>query len=639
MEHRSRQLLIIGFIVALVGIVQAVDVSITLGDSGFSGYVLNSFLPADAAVGTIGALNPDLKLVYRKRYEITVVNYVSHPLDILARATSAASDGVLLSMAPGITGSLESDSEILWEDTGTGTVRFTLTPKLYAAMTAGGLVPGYRCQVHASSMRGNFVVVGDPVANPIPASIPKSPIRVELQPVATGLAAPVRLVEPTDGSGRLLILDQKGTVEVLQNGQLLSPPMLDVSVRLVQPLGIIGTHDANDYDERGLLGIALHPDFANSGRPGYHKLYTFTSEPVSGTADFTTYPVPTGFVYDHQDVIAEWGIDAVNPNLVDPAFRREVFRIDHPQFNHNSGEMVFGPDGYLYVGLGDGGGANDVGDGHGPLGDGQNINRILGSIIRIDPLNPALTSGSSNAVSANGKYRIPADNPFVGIAGVDEIFAYGVRNPYSFGFDSGGRLIVGDVGQNNLEEINIVTRGGNYGWNLKEGTFRFLSATGQVTDFLGGLPAGLIDPVLEYDHDEGSAVIGGYVYRGAAIPALQRLYVFGDFTRSFTAPSGRLFVADLDLNTVEELTIGSTDRPLDLFVKGLGRDNSGELYVLASTKLGPYGTSGVVLKIVPVCGQDFPGDTNGDCKVNLEDFVLMAADWLKCSDRLPGACL
>lgn len=637
---RARQQVFIWIFLFLVGIVQAVDVSITLGDSGFSGYVLNTYTPPEANVGTIGVLNPEMKLVSPKRYQITVLNYGTHPIEIIGKAASSASDVVLLSMAPTIVGSLESDSGIQWEDTGTGTVRFTVTQKLYDAMTAGGaIIPGYRCRPHASTMRGNFVVAGDPVVNPIPAAIPKSPIRVELQPVATGLAAPLRLAEPADGSGRLLILDQKGTIEVLQNGQLLVPPMLDLSARLTQPLGIIGSHDENDYDERGLLGMALHPNFPNVGRPGYHTLYTFTSEPATGTADFTTYPVSAGFVYDHQDVIAEWMIDIVNPNLVDPASRREILRMDHPQFNHNSGEMVFGSDGYLYVGLGDGGAANDVGEGHGPQGNGQNINRILGSILRIDPLDPSLTGGSSNAVSANGKYRIPADNPFVGITGVDEIFAYGLRNPFSFGFDFGGRLIVGDVGQNTLEELNIVTRGGNYGWNLKEGTFRFLSATGQVTDFLGGLPTGLLDPALQYDHDEGLAVIGGYVYRGATITALQRLYVFGDFAKSFSAPTGRLFVGDLDSKTVEELTIGSNDRPLDLFVKGMGRDNSGELYVLASSKLGPYGSGGVVLKIVPICGQDFPSDANGDCKVNLEDFVLMAADWLKCSDRLPGACL
>ena len=122
-------------------------------------------------------------------------------------------------------------------------------------------------------------------------------------------------------------------------------------------------------------------------------------------------------------------------------------------------------------------------------------------------------------------------------------------------------------------------------------------------------------------------------------PALQRLYVFADFTKAFNAPSGRLFIGDLDTHVIQELTIGSNDRPLGLFVKGLGRDNSGELYVLASSKLGPYGTGGVVLKIVPICGQDFPGDANDDCKVNMEDLTLMAADWLKCSDRLPGACL
>ncbi len=640
MKGRKLQGFICGSVLTLVGLAPAVDVSITLGDSGMSGYLLNSFSPANAAVGTIGALNPELKLVYLKRYEITVLNYGSHPIEIIGKASSSSSDVVLLSMAPTIVGSLENDSGIQWEDTGTGTVRFTVTQKLYNAMTAGGAtVPGYHCRPHAPTMRGNFVISGEPVVNPLPDPIPKSPIRIELQPVATGLAAPIRLVEPADESGRLLILDQKGTLEVLQNGQLLSPPMLDVSARMINPLGIIGTHDANDYDERGLLGLALHPNFANAGQPGYHKLYTFTSEPATGTADFTTYPVSAGFVHDHQDVIAEWGIDAVNPSLVDLASRREILRMDHPQFNHNSGEMVFGPDGYLYFGLGDGGAANDVGEGHGPQGNGQNINRVLGSILRIDPLDPSLTAGSTNPLSLNGKYRIPANNPFVGIAGVDEIFAYGVRNPYSFGFDLGGRLIVGDVGQNNLEEINIVTRGGNYGWNLKEGTYRFLPATGQVTDFLGGLPAGLIDPVIQYDHDEGLAVIGGYVYRGAALPALQRLYVFGDFTKSFSAPTGRLFVGDLDLKTIEELTIGSNDRPLDLFVKGMGRDNSGELYVLASSNLGPYGTGGVVLKIVPVCGQDFPGDVNGDCKVNLADLALMAADWLKCSDRLPGVCL
>jgi hypothetical protein len=259
--------------------------------------------------------------------------------------------------------------------------------------------------------------------------------------------------------------------------------------------------------------------------------------------------------------------------------------------------MEFGPDGYLYISLGDGGGANDTSAGHGTQGNGQNINTILGSIVRIDPLDPALTPDSPNPASGNGAYRVPADNPFVGIEGVDEIYAYGLRNPYRFSFDArSGALIVPDVGQNRVEEINFVRKGRNYGWNLKEGTFAFDPAGVNI-----GLPLddpSLTDPVVQYDHDDGLAVVAGYTYYGTAAPELWGQYVCGDFSRQFSTPEGRLFVADLFTGEIQELLIGAAGRPLGLFVKGLGRDHDGEIYLLASTALGPTGDTGVVMKIV-----------------------------------------
>ncbi len=626
------------FFLAGLSFGQPGDVSWIFGDSGLTAYLLNSYSPAQANLGTVGASNPDLNLLIGKRYEVTVVNFSAHPLDILAKAATSAQDIVLLSAAPGVTGTLESDPAIAWQDLGGGVARFTMTRALFDAMVVGNRVPGYRCAAHASTMRGNLIVLGDPINDPIPGPIAKTSFRIELTPMITGIPAPLRMEEPPDGSGRLFVLDQSGLIYVFQNGQLLPEPLLDVSARLVSPLGIIGSHDENDYDERGLLGMAIHPDFADPAKPGYRKIYTYTSEPYSPGAAFTSFPLPPGATFNHDSVIAEWSIDPANPNRVDPATRRQLTRIDQPQFNHNGGPMAFGPDGYLYIALGDGGGANDVGNGHGPTGNGQNINTVHGSILRIDPIDPALTPGSINPVSASSRYRIPFDNPFIGKDGIDEIFAVGFRNPYSFGFDIDGRLIVGDVGQNNIEEVDIVRLGGNYGWNLKEGTFRFLPSSGQVSDFLGALPPGLIDPVVQYDHDEGIAILGGFVYRGETVDVLRNLYVFGDFATSFTTPTGRLFVADMATGHIQELTIGADDRPLNLFVKGMARDRSGELYVLASSNLGPYGTGGVVLKIVALCDPQMPGDLNGDCNVNIEDVAVLAADWLKCSHRNPLFC-
>jgi glucose/arabinose dehydrogenase len=204
---------------------------------------------------------------------------------------------------------------------------------------------------------------------------------------------------------------------------------------------------------------------------------------------------------------------------VDPASRKELLRIDKPQFNHNGGMIAFGPDGFLYIGVGDGGAGNDLGPGHNPeIGNGQDKNVVLGKILRID------VNGTN---AKNGAYGIPQDNPFAAGGGVPEIYALGLRNPWRFSFD-GATLLAADVGQNKVEMVHRVERGGNYGWRLKEGAFKF-SKTGMVEKADGTLPAGLTDPVLQYDHDEGTSITGGYVYRGKALPELAGQYVFADY--------------------------------------------------------------------------------------------------------------
>ncbi|MBN1816548.1 MAG: PQQ-dependent sugar dehydrogenase [Sedimentisphaerales bacterium] len=616
---------------------QTPDVSWVFGNISSSSYRLDSFSPPEANLGPIGGADPSLNVKIGKRYQVTVTDFGFHPIDIIGKGLDATGDSILLSARSGINPVWESDAGVAWTDNGAGTVQFTLTLDLYNAMIAGGRIPGYRCGFHPTTMRGNFAVTGLPLEDPIPDPIDKGPIVIELEPVAEGLAAPVHLEEANDGTGRIFIVDQPGQVWILQNGSVLPEPFLDVSARLVSPLGILGSHDENDFDERGLLGLALHPHFADTGHPGYGKVYTYSSEPVDAAADFTTAEPVVPF--NHQSVVAEWTVDAGNPDRIDPASRREIMRIDEPQFNHNAGMLAFGKDGYLYIAIGDGGAADDQAPGHGPTGNGQNIETVHGSILRIDPLAPAQTPDSADPVSVNGAYRVPASNPRIGIDGVDEIYAWGFRNPFRFSFDRlTGELIVGDVGQNYIEEVDIVQQGGNYGWNLKEGSFRFDPVTGTVTDDLSGLPAGLIDPVAQYDHDEGISIIGGYVYRGSAIPELNGIYVFGDFSTAFSVPLGRLFWSDLSNGQIQEFVLGGNDRAFGLFLKGFGQDADEELYVLASSNLGPYGTGGVVLKVVDVCSQRLPGDLNHDCVVNLFDFSIFAADWLICTHRIPELC-
>lgn len=442
------------------------------------------------------------------------------------------------------------------------------------------------------------------IANPLPP-IPKGDVAIELTTVAGGLVSPLGVAAPDDGSGRLLIHDQVGRIVVVKNGAALPTPMLDVSGRLVALNG--------GYDERGLLGVATHPDFTANPR-----IYTYTSEPVAGAADFTN----TAASQNHQSVVAEWtltGADAAS-DTVDTATRREILRIDQPQSNHNGGALHFGPDGNLFISLGDGGQSDDQGDGHVPGGNAQDTSNIYGTLLRID------VDRTAGTPSANGQYNIPADNPFVGSAGLDEIFVHGLRNPYAFSFDfhnfttDSYSIYIGDAGQNAIEEVTRVTpglAGANLGWPYKEGSF-FFDNNGNDPGFVTlvppqPIPPGLVDPLAEYDHGDGSVtdngvvVVGGFLYDTPAIPELEHHYVFGDFGVSFDAPSGRLWYLD-DAEEIRELIIGSDDRPLGLWLKGFGQDRDGEVYVCGSQNLGPSGTTGVVLKIAPIPSANAAGE-------------------------------
>lgn len=443
------------------------------------------------------------------------------------------------------------------------------------------------------------------IEDPIPDPIEKGDIRIGLREITTGLFAPNLLTHAGDGSGRMFVVDQPGQIHIIRNGQRLPTPFLDVSDRIVE-LGVFGSQDENDFDERGLLGLAFHPGFADRNSPGFGRLYTYTSEAYD--ADLTTFTTtegpPQDEQFDHQSVITEWSIDLNNHDSVDPSSRRELLRIDQPQFNHNAGSLNFGPDGMLHIAVGDGGGADDQNGtpwfgggetwGHGPDGNAQDTQSVHGSILRIDPL---------GTDSSNGRYGIPGDNPFVNSSELDEILAYGLRNPFRMSFDTQtGELIAADVGQNDIEEVNIIQSGGNYGWRVKEGTFLFDpngSAPGFVFQDSPGDPPGMTDPVVQYDHDEGISVIGGFVYRGSFIPELFGKYVFGDFSTDFGLADGRLFYADLDTGEIREFLLGSSDLPLGMFVKGFGQDAAGELYLMAGSSGGPFVADGTVFRIVP----------------------------------------
>ena len=448
-----------------------------------------------------------------------------------------------------------------------------------------------------------------PLRDPLPDPIAQSPIQVALKPIVTGLQAPIDLTVVAGKDDRKFIVDETGLVLLFKDEEVKLAPFLDITGVIAQLNPAFGgaPHGLNpSYDERGLLGLAFHPGFSDKKSPGFRTLYTLHDVPIGRKADFPQPVTPPVAVPNCQEVIAEWKVDHEDLDQVAVDSYREVLRFDRPEFNHNGGTIAFGPDGLLYAAFGDGGNANDVGTGHNPVtGNAQDLSTILGKMIRIDPLDPRFTTNRGGAISDNGQYRIPRDNPFFTRFGaVREIYAYGFRNPFRFRFDAdNGQLVLADVGQNNIEEVDIITSGGNYGWNTQEGTFLFMPTGANAgTVFTNPDPKpGLIDPVVEYDHFEASAnavtriaIVGGHVYRGTRIPDLVGKYVCADL-------NGFLFEANLKTGQLRQLL------NVGMFIKGIGQDANNELYVTTSTIEGPgtAGTAnGAVLKVVPARAKD-----------------------------------
>lgn len=463
--------------------------------------------------------------------------------------------------------------------------------------------------------------------DPIHEHIRPGPVQVSLRAVTSGFVAPLAAVAPPGDHSSLYVADQPGQIYRVDLATGVRSLFLDVTTRLpMVPLGVFGP---NTYDERGLLGLAFSPTFATD-----HRFYTFTTERTAAHPhpDFTSVdpkdndpacplPDPTTFKPDHVNLIREWSVVRGAVTMV-----REVLSVANPQFNHTGGGLQFGPDGALYIAFGDGGGEDDqncqIGVDlkvtrfhHEPGGNSQFVGNLMGKIVRIDP-SRTLRNG---VPSRNGQYStLPLNPPIPGA--LPEIYAYGLRNPFRFSFDSvTSRLVAGDVGQNQVEEVDEVTAGGNYGWRQKEGTFLFDPAGFQLFGFATdgfvsadspGSPRGLIDPIGEYDHDEGHAVIGGFVYRGTSIARLQGSYVFGDYSRNSSSAQGRVLTIPSRVvaapgsmspaASVQEATSG----PIDIFVDGLGQDASHELYVMGNTTGVLAGRTGVLYKIVPNCGRE-----------------------------------
>ena len=427
--------------------------------------------------------------------------------------------------------------------------------------------------------------------NAQPPGIPKGDVIIELETVASGLTSPVLVANASDGSGRLFIVDQAGQIRIVENnGNLLPTPFLDITSVMITP-------DAG-FDERGLLGLAFHPDYANNGR--FFVRYSGPRDGVDGEPCFGS---SRGC---HEEILSEYSVSNNDPNVAEPN-GAILFSVDEPQFNHDGGDVAFGPDGFLYFGLGDGGGAHDgladTPPSHGP-GHGQDINTPLGAILRIDV---------DSQPQASLAYAIPVDNPFVGQPGLDEMYAYGLRNPYRFSFDDGpggdGSLYLADAGQNLFEEINIIERGGNYGWVAREGLHCFdpFNPTNPPANCPNSGPLGepLIDPIAEYSHpgfgfnpEGGIAIIGGFVYRGSS-PNLRSKYIFGDFSKSFVPGDGSIYYLQTNPNfEIRQFQIGVGDVPYGLYLLGFGEGENGEVYVAGSLNLGTTGDTGIVQRIV-----------------------------------------
>jgi len=391
----------------------------------------------------------------------------------------------------------------------------TLTPPAASTPTADSLTPS---PVPPTTLPVTETPGQDPATETpsptVPTETPSTPSGTPTFPdpnayawqsLVSGLNRPVDL--QADGSGRLFVIEKVGRIRIIESDQLLEGPFLDISDRV-----------GSNGNEQGLLGLAFHPQFAENGR------------------FFVNYTDTNG-----NTVIARFQVSN-DPNVADPASEVNLLGVDQPFPNHNGGVLTFGPDGYLYVGLGDGGAAGD------PNGNAQNTDTLLGKILRLD-------------VDSGEPYAVPADNPFG-----DEIWAYGLRNPWRLSFDkSTGDLYIGDVGQGDWEEIDFLAAGSpggaNFGWDHREGAH----------DYEGGGPQGMIDPVAEYSHPEGGcSVTGGYVYRGS-LPEWNGIYLYGDYC------TGMVWgLLQTDGGWQNQLLFD-----LDITITSFGQDGSGEVYLIS----------------------------------------------------------
>jgi glucose/arabinose dehydrogenase len=362
--------------------------------------------------------------------------------------------------------------------------------------------------------------------------VPFDPAQYQWVEIARGFDKPLYLTHAADGSNRLFVLEQGGRIDVIRDGVTQDQPFLDLS-------GVASQEIRFGYSERGLLGLVFHPDYEDNGE------------------FFVHYNNPQG-----DTVIARYRVSADNPDVADPNSAEIIFTHPQPYRNHNGGQIAFGPDGYLYIALGDGGSAGD------PPNNGQNPATLLGKILRID-------------VDSASPYAIPDDNPIATVnpALAPEIWAWGLRNPWRFSFDrQTGDLYIADVGQNQWEEINFQPAGSpggqNYGWRVFEASHRY---SGEPD------PGGTVMPIAEYNHSQGCSVTGGYVYRGSDLPALDGVYVFGDWC------SGNMWATFRDAQDNWQ-TVPFMTRT-GLTISSFGEDEQGELYVV------DYG-GGRVLKLI-----------------------------------------
>lgn len=424
-----------------------------------------------------------------------------------------------------------------------------------------------------------------------------SAMAYQLELLVDELSSPIEFVQPDPGEIRYFVAEQSGIVHIVADGVRHSDPLMDLRPNMIKL--------EEGFEERGLLGFALHPQFSNNGR-----LYVSYSAPLASSA-------PTGWNYTR--IISEFTLDRENPDRVDMSTERVLIALDWPSRKHNGGALSFGPDGHLYIGIGDGGGAHGVGKKviwsafEVPENQlywdrlAQDVTSLFGSILRID------------VEKGFPKYGSPLSNPFVGREGRDEVFVWGVRNPYRVAFDSdgSGKFLVTAVGETLWESAFLLTGAGNMGWPIKEGSHCINRANPrdppknnscQSTD-THGFP--LLDPVIEYPnmqvmHPEtrynavgiGTAIVGARFYRGNSFPRLKGKIVFADWSANFRKPSGQLFSASGP---------GKPNHPWSFMkmkefstrIVSLAEDGNQELIILTNDEIGPFGTSGKVYRLVP----------------------------------------